>query len=149
MPPVISEKRILVCDDDSDIANMLQTLLTGAGYNVTTANEHSEFFTKLDAVNPDLIMLDIRMPEHDGFWIAEELQRRKNKAPVIFVTAHNRSVYRLCAPIAGAVDFILKPFDPMMLLEKVKKTLSDSAASSSWFLYATCHHPANADQSTE
>jgi DNA-binding response OmpR family regulator len=151
MPNVLTAaKKILVCDDDSDIAGLLAHLLTEAGYEVSTASGHDEFFKKFSALRPDLIMLDIRMPEHDGFWIADELQRLDNKAPILFCTAHNRSVYRMCAPIAGAVDFIVKPFDPDALVARIRQILKPhSAESSSWFLSATCYRPSAPDQSTE
>jgi DNA-binding response OmpR family regulator len=142
-------KRILVCDDDADIAGMLSQLLTDAGYDVSTASGHDEFFKKFAIARPDLILLDVRMPEHDGFWIAEELQRLENKAPIVFVTAHNRSVYRLCAPVAGAVDFIVKPFEPDLLLQKIQNILKPNSASSSWFLNATCYQSNVPEQTTE
>jgi DNA-binding response OmpR family regulator len=144
-----AQKKILVCDDDADILDVISSLLKLEGYAVTTATAHDEFFAKFRHCKPDLIILDVRMPEHDGFWIADELQILKNKAPIIFVSAHNRSVYRLCAPIAGAVDFIVKPFDPPDLIERVRSVLKLTDGSASWFLYATCHQPANSDQSTE
>src|SRR5258708_37727217 len=148
MQTAIADKKILVCDDDPDILDVISHLLVHAGYVVNTATEHEEFFEKFKAVQPDLILLDVRMPERDGFWIAQELQRLNNKAPIMFITAHNRSVYRLCAPIAGAVDFVVKPFDPDVLLERVKKAVNTDADSSNWFLYATCHHP-YVEQTTE
>jgi len=142
------EKRILACDDDPDILGVIAFLLNDAGYTVETATSHEEFFEKYAGFKPDLILLDVRMPDHDGFWVAQELQRLNNKAPIIFLTAHNRSVYRLCAPIAGAIDFMLKPFDTDVLLARVKKAINTDADSSNWFLYATCHQRC-VDQSTE
>src|SRR4051812_9425421 len=144
-----AQKKILICDDDADILDLITCLLTNEGYEVKSATAHDEFFAKYKHYKPDLILLDIRMPEHDGFWIADELQLLKNKAPIIFVSAHNRSVYRLCAPVAGAIDFIVKPFEPDLLLARVRSALKLSDASASWFLYATCHQPAQAEQTTE
>ena len=137
-----ASKRILICDDDADILDLIKTLLCNAGYSVTTATGYEEFFANYKASKPDLILMDIRMPEHDGFWMAEELLRLSNKAPIIFVSAHNRSVYRLCAPIAGAIDFIIKPFDPDHLLGRVRNALKVNPASSNWFLYTSSYKPA-------
>ena len=134
-------KKVLVCDDDPDILFMLENLLSESGYAVSTANGHEEFFDRIRESEPDLILLDVRMPEHDGFWIAEELQRQNINVPVIFVSAHNRSVYRLCAPIAGAIDFITKPFEPETLLDRVSKALSMPSSTQNWFLYAASYEP--------
>ncbi len=148
MTTAIMTKKVLVCDDDPDILELLKTLLSNSGYSVSTAMAHEEFFDKIDEFEPDLILLDIRMPEHDGFWIAEELQRLDINIPIIFVSAPNRSVYRLCAPIAGAVDFIIKPFEPDVLLDRVSKALKMPAKSQNWFLYAASYKP-KVHESTE
>ncbi|HYG73777.1 MAG TPA: response regulator [Planctomycetota bacterium] len=142
-------KSILICDDEPDILEMMSNLFKSKGYAVETATGHEEFFAKFERNRPDLILLDIRIPDRDGFSIADELQQRENRAPIIFVTAHNRSIYRLCSPVAGAVDFIVKPFDPDVLLASVKKALKSDASGSNWFLYATCRKSQLAEQSTE
>ena len=141
MLPAIATKKVLVCDDDLDSQDLICVILRTEGYAVDSAANHSEFFSKYRDFHPDLILLDIAMPGHDGFWIADELQRLENKAPLIFVSAHNRTVYRLCAPVAGAIDYILKPFDPTVLLTRVANALRPDASSSNWFLFATCHNP--------
>jgi DNA-binding response OmpR family regulator len=129
-------KRILVCDDDDDILDMLSHLLNGVGYIVSTAHGHKEFMERFDESRPDLILLDVRMPERDGFWIAEQLQSVE-RVPIIFITAHDRPVYRLCAPIVGAADYLAKPIDPDVLLARIEKALHPNhPRSSSRFLEA-------------
>lgn len=130
-------KVILVCDDDPDIAEFVSFLLRKAGHAVEVAHNHSECLARFHAQPPDLVILDVRMPEHDGFWVAEKLTFEGNKAPIMFMTAHDEPLYRLCAPIAGAVDYIAKPFDPDFLMERVQNALKNDPKDSNWFLQAT------------
>lgn len=135
MTACTAAKRILICDDDDDILDMLQHLLNGAGYTVATAHEHKEFMKSFHETKPDLVLLDVRMPERDGFWIAEQLQLT-DRVPIIFITAHDRPVYRMCAPIVGAADYLAKPIDPDVLLDRIDKALHPCPRSSSRFLEA-------------
>jgi len=122
MTTLTATKHILVCDDDSDILELLNCLLVNAGYSVAVAHEHHEFMQRFHETKPDLILMDVHMPEHDGFWIAERLPTNE-RIPIIFITAHDRPVYRVCAPIVGAEDYIAKPFAPEDLLARIKKAL--------------------------
>jgi len=130
-------KSILVCDDNQDVLDFLEQFLKDAGYEVRTTHGYVEFLCEYKSRPPDLILLDVRMPDRDGFWIAERLQISNNPASVIFLTAHDRPLYRLCAPIAGAVDYVTKPFDPDALIERIKAALAIDAKTSNWFLQAT------------
>jgi DNA-binding response OmpR family regulator len=133
-------KRILVCDDDHDIVMLLSVILEGAGYLVETAHGHVEFAAKFDpTAPPNLILMDVRMPERDGFSIAENLGGR---VPIIFVTAHDRPVYRLYAPIAGGADYVTKPFDPDDLLKRIEKALQVDPRKSNWFLQVNAYNSA-------
>ena len=123
-------KRILICDDEEDILEMLTLLLSNAGYEVATARGHKEFMVKFHEQQPDLILMDVQMPEHDGFWIAERLPGRK-RIPIIFITAHDRPVYRLYAPMVGAEDYLSKPFEPQMLLSRLESALQPQKKTSS------------------
>src|SRR5476651_408784 len=109
-------KSILVVDDDQDILDFVVQLLKGEGYEVTAARNAAEFQTAFDTSPlPHLVVLDIRMPQRDGFGLAEDV-RSKYNIPIIFMTAHDCAKYRLYAPIAGAADYIQKPFLPEVLL---------------------------------
>jgi DNA-binding response OmpR family regulator len=116
-------RKIMVVDDDSDILDFVTRLLSDAGHTVVAAHGHAEFQTVFNASTlPDLILLDIRMPEHDGFWIAEYV-KSKFDIPIIFMTAHHHPKYQLYAPMAGAAAYILKPFEPDLLLSTIDKVL--------------------------
>lgn len=128
------KKHILICDDNHDVLEFLAKSLSFAGYEVATAHGYDDFAKAYSARRPDLILLDVRMPERDGFWIAERLQIAHNTVPIIFITAHDRPLYRLCAPIAGAVDYVTKPFEPDDLEKRIKAALQTDAKTSNWFL---------------
>lgn len=111
-------KRILVCDDNDDILDLIGHVLGGEGYDVGSAHGFKEL-DRLLGSNPDLLILDIRMPEMDGFDIIEALQKKGSKVPVLLMTAHDHFMYRNYAPVMGVRDYMPKPFEPHTLLEKV------------------------------
>jgi DNA-binding response OmpR family regulator len=130
----VDKKTVLVCDDNDDILGFIGTLLQHAGFEVKLAHNSREFLAEFKNCRPDVIVLDVRMPEHDGFWIAEQLLDCGNKAPIIFLTAHDCLMYRLYAPVAGASDYLTKPIEPDVLLERINKALTVDAKSSNWLL---------------
>ena len=114
-------KKIAVVDNDSDNLEMMTCLLSDAGHTVVAAHGHAEFLEVFNASPlPDLILLDIRMPERDGFWIAEYV-KSKFDIPIIFMTAHHHPKYQL---YAGAAAYIVKPLDPELLFSTIDKALA-------------------------
>ena len=126
----VARKNIFVCDDDPDTLELVSHLLRSAGYFVVTAHGHSELLKQMQENEPDLVVLDIRMPECDGFWIAESLRAAGKSAPIIFLTAHDTPGYRLVATLVSkTVGFIVKPFDPEELLKAVDKALKQGTSA--------------------
>ena len=115
-------KRILICDDDANILEMVSHVLTRVGYTVVTARGPKEFMARFCEAKPDLILLDVHMPDQDGFSIAQHLPTTE-RIPIIFITAHDRAAYRLCAPLVGAEDYLAKPFDTQVLLSRIEAAL--------------------------
>ena len=76
--------------------------------------------------SPSVIILDIRMPERDGFWLAEGLQALGQQIPIIFLTGYDSMIYRLYAPFVGSIAYLTKPVDTKLLLAKVEKALNRS-----------------------
>lgn len=116
------KKKILVADDDDEVLHVLDTMLTTAGYSVTTMTQGEEVLAiKKDL--PDLILLDIWMAGIDGRKICKHLKGRSSTKhiPVIFISANKDT--EVIATHAGADDFIYKPFDMDDLLQKVAKYL--------------------------
>jgi CheY-like chemotaxis protein len=114
---------ILVCDDNEDILEVVSMIVRRAGYNVVSANGYKELLPLLDSVQPDLLISDIRMPDRDGFWIAEHMQMQGIRTPIIFMTAYDSNLYRTYAPFVGSVGFVTKPIDSQDLLAQIKKAL--------------------------
>src|SRR6266516_4060970 len=112
MPPFVSKKaraRILVIDDDTVMAGSLVELLAMDGYQASVAKNGSTGRAKLQELHPDLVILDLMLPDIDGLVLCSELSRAA--VPVIVCSGTNRQRDRILARRLGADDFIAKPFD--------------------------------------
>jgi diguanylate cyclase (GGDEF)-like protein len=116
---------ILVVDDDPDIARFVEVNLRSAGYDVSVASDGEEALDKAAALRPDLVLLDVMMPRIDGFEVAQRLRRnpQTSNTSIIMLTAKALSTDKVLGLTAGADDYIIKPFDPIELLARVKGTL--------------------------
>ena len=116
---------ILVVDDDADIARFVEVNLRSAGYEVSVATDGEEALERAAALRPDLVLLDVMMPRIDGFEVAQRLRRNPQtaNASIIMLTAKALSTDKVLGLTAGADDYIIKPFDPIELLARVKGTL--------------------------
>jgi two-component system OmpR family response regulator len=137
MSTAVCQKTIIVCDDCDDILGMLYSLLGRAGHRVETVHGYDELQQILKRVQPDLFVLDILMPEYDGFWIAEELLSQGYTTPIMFITAYDSPALRLNAPVIGAVEYLMKPIDPDILLQKVEKAFRCKPSETNWNLKIT------------
>jgi len=122
--------KILVVDDEPDVVEMLRTALESASYEVISAYNGNEAIKKAKEERPDLIVLDLMMPEKDGFQTCKELKQDKefSQTPVLILTAINEHFsHTKYAKSLGleleAEDYIDKPVDPMILLKRVEKLL--------------------------
>lgn len=115
---------ILIVDDDRINLVMAQNLLQKE-YKVVAVNSGKQAFKYLEKHTPDLILLDIFMPEIGGFEVMKQLQEHKEwkKIPVIFLTADRKSETETECFKMGAYDFITKPFEPMVMLNRVRRTI--------------------------
>jgi len=116
---------ILCIDDDRDVRNLLEKILTGAGYTVITAGDGRQGLIEARKRRPDLILLDVMMPEIDGFSVCSQLQVDQETAyiPVIFLTALDGEEDREKAFAVGAADYLAKPVQKESLLAKVEEQL--------------------------
>lgn len=123
--PKGSLKRILVCDDDDTIVELLTAILEEAGYEVTGAEHGKEGIDKFREENPDMMIVDIDMPHKDGFEVMEELTRdgSLNKIPFFVVSAHERKEDLKRAEGYGAKQFLTKPFEADTLVKLVQEAL--------------------------
>ncbi|CCY58177.1 putative uncharacterized protein [Clostridium sp. CAG:632] len=113
--------RILVVDDEKPIANYIKLTLKQAGYWVDCAFDGMTALEKAEQVNYDLILLDVMLPEIDGFSLMEYLAPKE--VPVIFLTAKGGVQDRVKGLRLGAEDYIVKPFDVMELQARVEVVL--------------------------
>ena len=119
------KKKILVVDDERDIVKVLTIRLRGAGYEVVTAFDGAQGIFTAHKENPDLIILDIRMPAGNGFSVAEKLKQSTNTftIPVIFLTGSPERDSEEKAMTLGARFYVKKPYDPEELLDAVRRAL--------------------------
>lgn len=122
------KKKIFICDDNEDILEVVTVLMRKAGYEVTGFKSNKELLPRLESERPDLLICDIRMPDRDGFWIAEHMQTKNLNIPIIFMTAYDSNLYRTYAPFVGAVGFVTKPIDAANLLTQVRASLKPKSA---------------------
>lgn len=125
-----TNKRILVVDDDSTLTELLEMVLVDGGYGVTVVRNGREAVREAVADPPDLIVLDILMPEMDGWETSEHLlsHERTAKIPIIFLTARVSPEDQLRGWYRGCFAYLTKPFDIQELLEKVEQALAPPSA---------------------
>ncbi len=117
--------KILIVEDDPDVAEMLNAYFRVQGYEVFTVNWGEDGVRAGQTVAPDIIILDIRLPDIDGFEVARRLRadRRTREIPIIFLTEKRERVDRLQGFEVGADDYITKPFDVQELRLRVRNAL--------------------------
>lgn len=117
--------KILIIDDEGDLANLLRINLEIEGFECNVAKDGQEGIEKAILVQPDLILLDIRMPVIDGYGVLAELKKNQetSKIPVIMCTTIKGEENIKKAHDLGASDYIVKPFEPREILAKIRKVL--------------------------
>jgi two-component system phosphate regulon response regulator OmpR len=115
---------ILVVDDDARLRALLSRYLVGEGYRVTTADGAADARNKLRAINPDLIVLDVMMPDESGLSLTGTLREEQgNEVPVLLLTARGAPEDRIAGFEAGADDYLGKPFEPRELVLRIRALL--------------------------
>lgn len=124
--------KIMIVDDEFDIRLVLSMTLEDSGYEVVQAVNGSEALASVRSINPDLILLDINMPEMDGFQVLEQLKTNRDTSsiPVVMISARSRPRDREDALFLGAVDYITKPWSEGELELRVSWALSQSKPGS-------------------
>lgn len=120
-----AKQRILIVEDDLDVAEMLNAYFRVQGYEVQTVNWGEDGVRACVSFHPDLVILDIRLPDIDGFEVARRLRedRRTRNIPIIFLTEKRERADRLQGLALGADDYITKPFDVQELRLRVRNAL--------------------------
>jgi len=122
-----NRKKVLLCDDDDVMAELLGSILEAEGYNVSVATNGVECLATYAAVKPDLLVVDLEMPLKDGFEVLTELKKRPeaNGNPIIVISANQAPAHLERARALGAGQYLIKPFDCESLISKVKEALTN------------------------
>lgn len=127
MPP---RAKILAVDDEPELTDLMQYHLTRAGHEVTTAANGWEAIAAVRANRPDLILLDLMLPDLDGFGVCEILRRDPQTAtiPIVIVSAWASPDSRHLGLELGALDYLTKPFSPPELVSRVSRLIHARAS---------------------
>jgi two-component system cell cycle response regulator DivK len=119
-------KRILVVDDHEDNRQILRVLLASAGYVMIEAQNGETALAAALSERPDLILMDIQLPDLDGYEVTRRIKSnpRSHDVPIIAVTSYALSDDEQKALAAGCIAYVAKPYSPMQLLAKIKKYLA-------------------------
>ena len=117
-------KNILICDDAAFMRMMIKDILTKNGYNVAGEAENgAKAVEKYNELKPDLVLMDITMPEMDGIQALKKIKEGDSSALVIMCSAMSQQAMVIQSIQAGAKDFIVKPFQADRVIEAVKKVV--------------------------
>ena len=118
---------ILIVDDDIQTTKLLELLLKERGYEATSVNDSSQAIKVAKLVNPDLIILDLMMPEPDGFKVCRTLREDAQFifTPILIVTALDDTDSKIVAYGAGADNYLIKPYDIDDLADTIKRMLRE------------------------
>jgi two-component system response regulator AtoC len=119
----VAQRTILVADDDASIRSLLKQLLSDEGYSVVEATTGTEVVEKVKETNPDLVIMDVRMPELDGIEALSKLKASSPKTSVLIMTAFGSSNNAIRAMELGAFDYITKPFELDKISHTVKRVI--------------------------
>ncbi|GAK12700.1 response regulator transcription factor [Geomicrobium sp. JCM 19039] len=110
--------RVLIIEDDVDVAYLISEYLKRAGYTVQVAHDAFHGFDKVELFDPDLLVLDIMLPDMDGFSICKQI-RATSSVPIIFLTARRERDEVITGLELGGDDYVTKPFEPDILVARV------------------------------
>lgn len=114
--------KILIVEDDEKLRNELEIFLNNNGYEAQALKEFNDTINRILKIDPDLLLLDINLPEADGEYICKEL-RKKSQIPIIIVTSRESEIDELLCINYGADHYITKPFNIQILLAKISSLL--------------------------
>jgi DNA-binding response OmpR family regulator len=122
--------KVLLAEDDRDFGNILSQYITISGFDVILARDGKEAWEQFEKSRPDMCVLDVMMPEMDGFTLGEKIKDANPDMPVIFLTAKSLKEDIVRGLKIGADDYITKPFDPEVLILRINNILKRAYSSS-------------------
>jgi DNA-binding response OmpR family regulator len=121
--------KVLLAEDDRDFGNILSQYVTINGFEVTLARDGKEAWELFNQEKPDICVLDVMMPEMDGFTLGEKIKDAQPGVPLIFLTAKSLKEDIVRGLKIGADDYITKPFDPEVLILRINNILKRAYSS--------------------
>jgi DNA-binding response OmpR family regulator len=121
--------KVLLAEDDRDFGNILSQYISISGFEVTLARDGKEAWDLFSQAKPDLCVLDVMMPEMDGFTLGEKIKQAHPEIPIIFLTAKSLKEDIVRGLKIGADDYITKPFDPEVLILRINNILKRAYSS--------------------
>lgn len=125
----MAQNHILVVDDDKNICELLRLYLEKEGFNVSLAFDGAQGLSKFSKENPDLVLLDIMMPNIDGWQVCREI-RKTSQCPIIMLTAKGETIDKVLGLELGADDYVVKPFDSKEVVARIKAILRRTSQNS-------------------
>jgi two-component system, OmpR family, response regulator len=119
---------VLIVDDDPHIRDVITYALEAAGFACITAQDGAEAVSRTEDGDPDIVVLDINMPEMDGFEVCKEL-RKRSEVPILFLSSRDDEIDRIVGLEIGGDDYVAKPFSPRELVARVKVILKRQRAA--------------------
>ncbi len=119
---LLNHVKVLVVDDDPNIRELISIFLSGEGYTVIEAETGQEALTLLEENNIQIVVVDVMMPEVDGYELTKEVKKYYD-IPILMVTAKGESQDKLKGFDLGVDDYVVKPFDPLEIVARVKALL--------------------------
>ncbi len=119
---MVAKTKILIVDDDNNIAELISLYLTKECYDTKIVNDGEEALTAFEQYNPNMVLLDLMLPGIDGYQVCREI-RTKSNVPIIMLSAKGEIFDKVLGLELGADDYIMKPFDSKELVARVKAVL--------------------------
>ena len=119
---MVAKTKILIVDDDNNIAELISLYLTKECYDTKIVNDGEEALSAFESYNPNMILLDLMLPGIDGYQVCREI-RTKSNVPIIMLSAKGEIFDKVLGLELGADDYIMKPFDSKELVARVKAVL--------------------------
>jgi CheY-like chemotaxis protein len=118
-------RRILIVDDDAELRHLVRMTLPSEGFDILEARDGVDALEQIRIRPPDLVILDLNMPERSGSAVLGDLQTTHPELPVVVLTAEQRPSHKALARALGARTFLTKPFSPLELLARVEALLAE------------------------
>jgi two-component system OmpR family response regulator len=125
----VAEARLLVVDDEPNILELLATSLRFAGFEVATASNGRDALAEARRLRPDLVVLDVMMPDMDGFAVVRRMRGEGTTAPVLFLTARDATEDKVTGLTVGGDDYVTKPFSLEEIVARIRAVLRRTSGS--------------------